>query len=334
MNTTFNWGIIGPGKIAHKFAQDISKMESARLSAVVSRSEERAMAFAKQYDAPHAYGQYEDFLKCPELDAVYIATPHSHHHTFTLMCLEAGIPVLCEKAFALNSQQAQEMVDMARQKGVFLMEALWTRFLPTTQKVLELLQSDAIGRVHSVKADFGFKAPYDETGRLFNAELAGGALLDIGIYPVFLAYLLFGEPTAIKAAARIGQTGVDEEIGMVFQYATEEGQVNRMAHLHATLRASTKTEAFLYGEKGTLHWHTRWHEPSNFSIIGEDGRPQNHYFDWHNNGYAYEAQEVMRCIENGKTESELWTLDDTLGLMRILDQIRNEIGLRYPEEEA
>jgi len=250
-----------------------------------------------------------------------------------MMCLKAGIPVLCEKAFALNSQQAQEMVDTARQNGVFLMEALWTRFLPTTLKILELIQSDAIGRVQSVKADFGFKAHYDELGRLFNPELAGGALLDIGIYPAFLAYLILGEPSQIKAAARIGQTGVDEEIGMVFQYATEEGQVNRMAHLHATLRSNTKTEAFLYGEKGTIHWHTRWHEPSDFSVIGEYGRPQNHYFEWHNNGYAYEAQEVMRCIEQGKTESELWPLDSTLGLMRILDRIREEIDLRYPGEE-
>ena len=332
MDSTFNWGIIGPGKIAHSFAQDIARLDNARVSAVASRSQERAEAFARQYAAPYAYGSYEALLDCPELDAVYIATPHSHHYTYTMLCLNAGMPVLCEKAFALNSQQAQEMADTARQKGVFLMEAMWTRFLPTTLKILELIQSDAIGRVQSVKADFGFKASFDPEGRLFNADLAGGALLDIGLYPVFLAYLILGSPEHLQAAARIGSTGVDEEIGMLLQYEDGNGQTAGMAHLHATLRAHTKTEAFLYGEKGTIHWHTRWHEPSNFSVIGEDGRPHNHYFEWQGNGYSYEAQEVMRCVAAGKTESDVWPLDRSLGLMQILDRVRAEIGLQYPGE--
>lgn len=329
---TFNWGIIGPGKIAHQFAQDITQMDNARISAVASRSEERATAFAKQYGAPYAYGSYEALLECPELDAVYIATPHSHHYKHTLLCLNAGVPVLCEKAFALNHRQAQEMVATARREGVFLMEALWTRFLPTTQKILELIRSDTVGRIHAVKADFGFKAHFDPESRLFNPELAGGALLDIGLYPVFLAYLILGNPDQVLAAARIGPTGVDEELGIIMQYADGDSPSARMAHLHATLRANTKTEAFLYGEKGTIHWHTRWHEPSNFSLIGEDGRPHNHYFEWQTNGYSYEAQEVMRCIADGKTESELWPLDRSLELMGILDRIRVEIGLQYPEE--
>ena len=332
MDSTFNWGIIGPGKIAHSFAQDIARLDNARVSAVASRSQERAEAFARQYAAPYAYGSYEALLDCPELDAVYIATPHSHHYTYTILCLNAGMPVLCEKAFALNSQQAQEMVDTARQKGVFLMEAMWTRFLPTTLKILELIQSDAIGRVQSVKADFGFKAFFDPEGRLFNPDLAGGALLDIGLYPVFLAYLILGSPEHLHAAARIGNTGVDEEIGMLLQYKDGNGQTTGMAHLHATLRAHTKTEAFLYGEKGTIHWHTRWHEPSNFSVIGEDGRPHNHYFEWQGNGYSYEAQEVMRCVAAGKTESDVWPLGRSLGLMQILDRVRAEIGLQYPGE--
>jgi len=327
MDSVYHWGIIGPGKIAHKFAQDLAQLDNAKLSAVASRSQERAQQFARQYGAPYAYGSYESLLDCPALDVVYIATPHSGHYENSLRCLRAGIPVLCEKAFALNQAQASEMVELARSKGVFLMEALWTRFLPTTLKILELIQADAIGKLQSVKADFGFKAPFDPESRLFDPSLAGGALLDIGLYPVFLAYLTLGEPASIKAAARIGSTGVDEELGALFQYAD-----GRMAHLHATLRAHTKTEAFLYGEKGTLHWHTRWHEPSNFSLIGEDGRPHNHYFEWPTNGYSYEAQEVMRCLGKGWVESPVWPLDKTLGLMGLLDRIRGEIGLRYPGE--
>lgn len=324
MDKIYNWGIIAPGKIAHQFAQDLAKLDGARLSAVASRSQQRADAFAQQYGATFAYGSYEALMDCPELDAVYIASPHSHHYEHTLLCLNAGLPVLCEKAFAVNSQQAQAMVSLAREKQVFLMEALWTRFLPTTLKALELIQADAIGRVQSIKADFGFKANFDPEGRLFNPKLAGGALLDIGIYPVFLAYLMLGKPATIKALARMSSTGVDEETGMVFQYPD-----GRMAHLHATLKAHTKTEAFVYGDKGTLHFHTRWHEPTSISLIGEDGRPQNFQFDWPTNGYSYEAQEVMRCLDQGLTESPVWPLRCTLEMMEILDAVRKEIGLAY-----
>lgn len=328
MSRPFHWGIIGPGKIAHQFAQDIQKVDGAVLHAVASRSLDRASAFAQQYGANHAYGSYSEITTCPELDAVYIATPHSGHYENTIRCLQAGIPVLCEKAFAVNAGQAREMIALAKEKKVFLMEALWTRFLPTTLNILELLQSGAIGEVISVKADFGFAAPYDPNGRLFNPVLAGGALLDIGIYPVFLALLILGKPQKIKAMATFSETGVDTDTGMLFQYAD-----GRMAHLHTTLLARTKTEAFIYGEQGTIHWHTRWHQPSSFSIIHADGRPINHHFEWHTNGYSYEAQEVMRCLAEGLTESPKWPLDKTLELMELLDAVREEIGLVYPGEE-
>jgi predicted dehydrogenase len=327
MSRPFHWGIIGPGKIAHQFAQDIQKTEGARLHAVASRSMDRAQDFARQYQAPHAFGSYTSITECPDLDAVYIATPHTGHYENTLLCLNAGIPVLCEKAFALNAQQARQMVEKAREKNVFLMEALWTRFLPTTLKILDLLEENTIGEVVSVKADFGFQAPFNPESRLFDPELGGGALLDIGIYPVFLALLILGKPTHIRAMANMGSTGVDMDTGMLFQYAD-----GRMAHLHATLLARTKTEAFIYGKKGTIHIHTRWHEPTSFSLIKEDGRPVNYPFEWTTNGYSYEAKEVMRCISEGLTESPLWPLQKTLDLMSLLDAIRSEIGLKYPGE--
>jgi predicted dehydrogenase len=325
MSRSFNWGIIGPGKIAHQFAQDIQKMRGlASIHAVVSRSEDRAKEFAVTYGATHAFGELDAFLNCPELDAVYIATPHIGHHEYTLKCLRAGIPVLCEKPFAMNAIQAQEMIGVAMQKGVFLMEALWTRFLPTTLKVLELIRMEAIGEVMSVKADFGFQAKYDPNGRIFNPALGGGSLLDIGIYPVFLALLILGKPKQIKAMAKFAETGVDSEMGMLFQY--EDG---RMAHLHSTLLARTKTEAFIYGTEGTIHMHTRWHESSSMSLIRSDGRPENYHFDWSDNGYGFEAKEVMHCIKEGMVESPIWPLDQSLALMQLLDAIREEIGLKY-----
>ncbi len=324
MAKTYNWGIIGPGKIAHKFAQDLGKLPNARLHAVASRSEERARAFALQYGAPHAYGTYEGITACPDLDVVYIATPHTGHRDNTIMCLNAGLPVLCEKPFAMNSAQVQEMVDAARANDTFLMEAIWSRFTPSTAKALELIGHGMIGDVLSVKADFGFRPPFNPEGRLFNLALGGGSLLDIGIYPVFLALLVLGKPAEIQALAQLGPTGVDEEVGMLFKY--EGGQ---MAHLHATIRAFTKTEAFIYGERGAIHLHTRWHEPTALSLLLEDRRPQDYRFDYHTNGYSYEAEEVMHCLEHGLKESPLLPLGFSRDLMEVLDAVRGRIGLRY-----
>ncbi len=321
----YNWGIIGLGRIAHKFAHDIEKGKSMRLHAVASRSLERSKVFADQYGAVHAYGSYEEIVQCPDLDVVYIATPHVSHCANTLLCLEAGIPVLCEKPFAMNSKEVRQMVQAARLKGVFLMEAFWTRFLPTTRKILDLIEQDHIGQILSIKADFGFKAPYDPEGRLFNRELGGGSLLDIGIYPVFLALLLMGKPERIKAMANLNNTGIDVDCGVLLHYPD-----GRMAHLHSTILANTKTEAFIYGEKGTIHLHSRWHEPSWFSLIRNGDRPQNFYFDYFSKGYHYEAEEVVHCLAKGKKESDLLPLDFSIQLMEILDGIRTEAGIFYP----
>ncbi|MEN0004324.1 MAG: Gfo/Idh/MocA family oxidoreductase [Bacteroidota bacterium] len=317
MRTEFNWGIIGLGKIAHKFAEDLARMPNTKLHAVASRSLAKAEAFQQQYGATHAYGSYEHITSCPDLDAVYIATPHSAHCANTILCLKHQIPVLCEKPLALNSTEAQKMIAAAHEHHTFLMEALWTRFLPTTQKILELIEADTIGAIHTVKADFGFKPIFDSSSRLFDPALGGGALLDIGIYPVFLAYLLLGTPKTIQASVFKGATGVDEEVGMLFQYAG-----GQMAHLHTSLRAKTKTEAFIYGEKGTIHLHGRWHEPTSFSLLLPEQRPELFHFEWPTNGYSYEAQEVMQAVRNEQKESKLWTLQQSLDLMQLLDDVK------------
>ena len=325
MNRTFNWGIIGPGKIAHKFAQDLSLLPGAKLHAVASRSLEKAQDFARTYGAPHAFGSYEEIVHCPGLDVVYVATPHSGHFANALLCLENRIPVLVEKPFTINAKEAKILIDAAKQHQTFLMEAFWTRFLPTIKTMLDLIEEGRIGRVTGVKADFGFHSTFDPESRLYNRALGGGALLDIGVYPVFLALLLFGRPQEIKALATLSPTMVDEEIGILFRYAGGE-----MAHLHASVRSQTKTEAFIYGETGTIHLHTRWHEPTSMTILHPDSRPEYLQWDFHSKGYAYEAVEVMNCLIEGQLESADLPLSFSLDLMETLDAIRTQVGLTYP----
>lgn len=327
MQKIYNWGIIGLGKIAHKFAQDINGLPNAQVHAVASRNLEKAQQFAQQYKTKHAYGSYEELMQCPDLDVVYIATPHSFHKENTLLCLEHKIPVLCEKAFAINQKEVMQMVQKAKENDTFLMEALWTRFLPTTLKILEIIESGQLGEIYSVKADFGFNATFDPNGRLFNPNLAGGSLLDIGIYPVFLALLLMGRPDDLKAFAKFSSTGVDEECQVIFNY--NNGQT---ANLHSTIRSLTKTEAFIYGEKGTINIHTRWHEPSSFTLMLNGERPEHFQFTYTGNGYYLEAQEVMKCLELQQKESQLLPLDFSIQLIETLDRIRKEISLSYPNE--
>ncbi len=318
------WGILGPGRIAHKFAQDLLTLPDAQLYAVASTNLQRAQEFAQAYNAPHALGSYEELLTLPDLDVVYVATPHTKHHENALLLLNGGVSVLGEKPFAMNGEQVREMVDLARTKGVFLMEALWSRFMPGIEKALELVQSGAIGNVVSVKADFGFKAPFSPAGRLFDKKLGGGSLLDIGIYPLFLSYLILGKPTTVKATAKFGSTGVDEQCGMVLSYA--DGQ---LALLDSTLLAKTDCIGLIQGETGQIRIQSRFHETMGLSLIPSEGDPTEFDFTRTTHGYDYEARHVMQCLAEGKTESPLWSLDDSLNLMVLLDAVRAEAGIVY-----
>jgi len=314
----FHFAILGLGKIARKFAEDLALIPDAKLVAVGSRSLERAQAFAKDFGAEHAAGTYAATFAGPRVDAVYIATPHVSHLELTLMCIERGIPVICEKPLGINLQQATSAVAAARASGVYLLEALWTRFLPSTLKLKELIDGGAIGSIESIRSDFGFRANDLETilptaapahstdsvttlaparNRILNPALGGGALLDIGIYPQFLA----------------------------------GGQ---LSHNYSTVLGRTKTEALILGSEASIHWHPRWHEPSSFSILrGKEDPPENFYFDYDGaNGYKYEALAVMDDVRNGRTENALWSLDDSLTLHRTLTRVREQIGVRYPNE--
>ncbi len=325
----FHWGIIGPGKIARKFASDLRSLPNARVHAVASTSEERARDFATEFGAPHAFGSYAELMDCPGLDVVYIATPHALHCENTLMCLEHGLPVLCEKPFAMNLAEARRMVTAAHRNRVFLMEALWTRFIPSMHHALELIAEGAIGEVHTVKSDFGFIMPFDPQSRLFNKALGGGSLLDIGIYPALLNLLIFGKPAPenIQAVATFTASDVDESCAFTFQYPG-----NKLALSHSTLRANTPVEASIYGSEGTIYMHPRWHHSPQLTIsryTGKEEEKRTLDFPYDGWGYAFEAAHVMDCLEKEMLESDRLPLDFTLDLVETLDTIREKIGLEY-----
>lgn len=325
-NKTFNWGIIGLGKIAHKFATDLQTIPDAKLHAVASSDMTRATDFAAQYEATFAYGSYQDLMDCPDLDAVYIATPHTTHCEMTLLCLHHNIPVLCEKPFAMNRLQVESMVNLARQNDTFLMEALWTRFLPTTDLFLSLLEKNSIGKILSVHADFGFYSAFNAKSRLYDKNLGGGSLLDVGIYPIYLSLLLLGKPNKIQAKAVFGQSDVDESCAMIFGYDDEQ----QMAVLHSSIKAKTGTEAFIYGEKGKIHLHGRFHEPNIGITLEVYGEELVFYpFEWNCIGYAYEAMEVMRCVRAGKKESKAMSHRFSLDLISILDEVQELANIEY-----
>lgn len=316
------WGIIGPGKIAHKFASDLATVSNAKLVAVASRNLGRAKEFADEYGAELAFGNYEDFLASTAFDIVYIASPHIGHYEHTLLCLNAGKAVLCEKPFAMNAAEVLEMIELAKKKNVFLMEALWTRFKPTTLKTLDLLKT--IGKVSLVKADFGFKADFDPEKRLFNKDLGGGALLDIGIYPLFLSYLILGNPAEIKATTQFSVTGVDQTDGIALNYAK-----GAIAVLDCTLMATTNCEAQIFGEFGTILIHSRWHESQKVSVNYYDGREETYDFSRDTHGYDYEINEVNNCLLEKQVQSQKWSWNDSINLINLLDGVRAQSGIVY-----
>ncbi len=313
-----HWGIIGLGKIARKFAEDLRHVPHATLAAVASTDLARAEQFASDFGVPAAFGSYEELFQAKPLDAVYIATPHASHASCTLLALAQGVPVLCEKPFAMNSEEVAQMVESARAKNVFLMEALWTRFLPATTFVLDAVTQGKIGKIKSIHADFGFVAPFVPERRAFNKELGGGSLLDIGIYPAYLAYLLLGMPAKIQATSTWSPTGVDESTSMLFSYAGGE-----VAVLHSSFVTRTKTEAFIYGEKGAIQMHERFHETKQVSIFNELGDlMETRQFPRDSFGYNFEIEAVCANIRANEKENTWMRLEDSIALMKILDEVR------------
>lgn len=325
---TIRWGILGTGSIARKFAAGLTALTDAELVAVGSRRAEKADEFADEFAGPRRHGSYAALADDPDVDAIYVATPHTLHKDNTLLCLRAGKAVLCEKPFAVNAADAREMVAVARQEGRFLMEAMWTRFLPAVAKVRELLAQGAIGETRLLRADFCFRAGWNPEGRLLNPALAGGGLLDVGVYTVSLASMVFGaQPSRIASLAHIGETGVDEQAAMVLAY--DAGQ---LATLTCAVRVSTPHEAQIFGTEGSLRIHRPFWHATELTVNAAGKEPQHLELPYPGNGYTCEAAEVGRCLREGELESPVMPLDETLAILDTLDQIRAQWGLRYPTE--
>lgn len=327
MKRKFNWGVIGTGKIAGRFATDLALLPNAHLYAVGSRTENRAKDFAKKFHFEKAYGSYESLLSDPNLEVVYIATPHVSHCENTLLALDHKVAVICEKPLAINAKEVNKMVEKAQKQQTFLMEALWTLFLPPLTKAKALIAEGAIGEVQSIRADFGFQAAFKPESRLFNPNLGGGALLDIGIYPLLLAQTILGKPDTIAATALLGATKVDEEISIALTYGQQ-----KMAHLHASLRSHTPVDAHIYGTKGFIHIPTRWHEMVSHITLYTYEEQQTTKFQMpqYPRGYKYEAAAVMNCLAAGLVESPIVSWQFSKDLIGTMDRIRQQIGLSYP----
>jgi predicted dehydrogenase len=331
MRKIIRWGIIGCGKIAAKFANDLQLVEGAELYAVAARSLDAAQAFANTHKAEKAFGSYTDMLHDAAVDVIYIATPHSFHYEHTMLCLTYRKAVLCEKPFAINAIQANKMIHFARAQKVFLMEALWTKFLPHYQQVMRMVEAGKLGTLKSVLINFGFKPQPPISPRLYEPSLGGGTMLDIGIYNVFMALSLLGKPQHIQATMMPhATTSVDEQCAVLFTYAN-----GAMAQLFSSFVSTLPTEAEIAGTNGSIRLTSRFYEPSatiqyfSYSIRETTSIdvPRESGF-----GYQYEARHVNECICNGLTESPVWSHAQTIELMETLDAIRKIAGIKYPDD--
>jgi predicted dehydrogenase len=316
------WGIIGLGNIANKFATDLGTIENAELVVVASRSQEKSDEFAKKYNSKKAYSSYLDLAKDAEVDAVYIATPHSFHKEHAILCLKNKKAVLCEKPFAMNLQEVEEMIGVAKENNVLLMEALWTYFLPHYTYVLESLKKEKFGKILKLEADFGFSRAFDNSSRLFKKEVGGGSLLDIGIYPIFAALSTLGKPDAINADATFFDNGADSECNMTFKYNDQE------AILKSTLTEDTATEATFTCERGIITINTMFHMPTTVTIT-ENGKDEIIDFNYKTIGYNFETEHFNQLIRDDKKESDFMTFKFSENLIKTLDNVREIIGLEY-----
>ncbi|MDF0716459.1 Gfo/Idh/MocA family oxidoreductase [Muricauda sp. 334s03] len=326
METKIRWGIVGPGKIARKFVLDLLLVADAEVTAVASRSLERAKEFADEYGVQHTFGSYDELFQSGTVDVVYIATPHNFHKDLSVKALENGIGVLCEKPMGVNRAEVVEQVNASKQHNAFLMEAMWSRFNPSIKKIKQLVDAGEIGNLKYLHADFAFYAlDRDEDSRLLNPNLASGTILDIGIYPIFLSYLLLGMPDTIMAASKIHENGTELQTSMIFDYPDAQ------AMLYSGFTSNSKMEAEISGTKGEVFLNPRWHEADGYTLTKE-GETDQVDLPLTGIGYYYEILEVHKCLKDNKIESDLWSHQNSLDLSALLDTVREKCGVSFPFE--
>ena len=320
----YKWGILAPGNISHKFVQGLSVVPGAVKYAVGSRDKNRAETFASQYGFKKAYGSYQELVNDPDVDIIYIATPHPQHEDAAILCMNNKKAVLCEKPVSVNAQQTERMIKCARENNVFFMEAMWTRFLPTVCKARELIANNEIGNIRLINASFGFRSEINPEGRLFSLSAGGGSLLDVGIYNLSFCSMLYGkQPDRIQSDMTIGSTGVDEETSLLLGY---EG--GKKAQLTSAIRLGMPQDAVILGENGRIELPDYWHG-NILKLYNENGMKE-FSLPFEATGYQFEAIEVMQCLSEGHTESKIMPLDESLAVMQTSDRIRKDNDLVYP----
>ena len=324
MGNIVRWGIIGCGKIAQKFALDLALCGSGILTACSSRDEKRAIEFSLQHNVEKYFTDYHLLANCPDIDAVYIATPHSHHYVHTLLSLDANKAVLCEKPLTVNEALGQKVIEVALKKNCLLMEAMWTAFLPSIQEIKSKIEHGIIGEVRHLRADFGFKAEIENNSRLLFPLLAGGSLLDIGIYPLFISIFLMGVPEDVVACGHLSGTGVDDECTIMLKFKN-----GATAVLYSSFTIHTDTKCEIFGTKGKISIPTRFHEQNNYSIHFANGKNEHFETDKKGYGYSYEIEHFNQCLISGLKESPVMTYNMSLDILRIMDSVRKQIGFKY-----
>ena len=329
MNNTINWGILGPGGIANKFAESAAVVDGVKVIAAASRTPGKAEAFAKKHSIKNFYSDYAELLKNDEVDAVYVATTHNFHYQNVKQALEADKPVLCEKPFTVNAREMKSLIALAEDKQLFMMEAMWTRFLPAIVQLRMWLAEDIIGTIKQIRATFGFHYPFDPNHRLYNLDLAGGAVLDAGIYPLSFANMVMRQkPVEVKAIGEIGPTGADEQSSYIMKYET-----GCLAFLNSTVNAPVASRAEVIGTKGRITVPKSFLNAQEVWLELENEEPVQKLFPHKDStGFKFEIEAATESIRNGLLENEIMPLSDTLQLMETIDEIKNQLGLVYAND--